>query len=199
MGTSADKSTRQPGDPLVSGSATHAAVDDRVGGRACVRAWSAAVCAIPAADAAGAAGRCYRASAVADLLRRALALRWRSCRRRSLRRGSQFPRRACRRLCRHNLWLRLRLRLLRRRPDASSGVDALGDGDTTVALVVVHPHPQPDLSQLPPGTSGDVIVDVVIDKDGADREVHDDARHGAWRRPDRARDDSAVDLSAGHA
>jgi periplasmic protein TonB len=51
-------------------------------------------------------------------------------------------------------------------PDASSGVDALGDGDTTVALVVVHPHPQPDLSQLPLGTSGDVIVDVVIDKTG---------------------------------
>jgi protein TonB len=50
--------------------------------------------------------------------------------------------------------------------DASSGVDALGDGDTTVALVVVHPHPQPDLSQLPAGTSGDVIVDVVIDKTG---------------------------------
>jgi protein TonB len=44
-------------------------------------------------------------------------------------------------------------------PNASSGVDALGDGDTTVALVV-------DLSQLPSGTSGDVIVDVVIDKDG---------------------------------
>lgn len=50
--------------------------------------------------------------------------------------------------------------------DAASGVDALGDGDTTVALVVVHPSPRPDLSQLPSGTSGDVIVDVVIDKDG---------------------------------
>jgi protein TonB len=51
-------------------------------------------------------------------------------------------------------------------PNASSGVDALGDGDTTVALVVAHPSPKPDLSQLPSGTSGDVIVDVVIDKDG---------------------------------
>lgn len=51
-------------------------------------------------------------------------------------------------------------------PDAASGVDALGDGNTTVALVVVHPSPKPDLSQLPSGTSGDVIVDVVIDKDG---------------------------------
>ncbi len=28
------------------------------------------------------------------------------------------------------------------------------------------PSPKPDLSQLPSGTSGDVIVDVVIDKDG---------------------------------
>jgi len=51
-------------------------------------------------------------------------------------------------------------------PDASSGVDALGDGDTTVALLVMHPSPKPDLSQLPKGTSGDVIVDVVIDKTG---------------------------------
>ncbi|HSY37084.1 MAG TPA: TonB family protein [Acidobacteriaceae bacterium] len=51
-------------------------------------------------------------------------------------------------------------------PNASSGVDALGNGDTTVALVVAHPSPKPDLSQLPSGTSGDVIVDVVIDKDG---------------------------------
>jgi protein TonB len=51
-------------------------------------------------------------------------------------------------------------------PNASSGVDALGDGDTTVALLVVHPSPKPDLSQLPKGTSGDVIVDVVIDKTG---------------------------------
>jgi protein TonB len=51
-------------------------------------------------------------------------------------------------------------------PDAASGVDALGDGNTTVALVVIHPSPKPDLSQLPSGTSGDVIVDVVIDRDG---------------------------------
>ena len=50
--------------------------------------------------------------------------------------------------------------------DAASGVDALGNGDTTLALVAVHPAPQPDLSQLPLGASGDVIVDVVIDKTG---------------------------------
>ncbi|MGA7156871.1 MAG: TonB family protein [Acidobacteriaceae bacterium] len=50
--------------------------------------------------------------------------------------------------------------------DAASGTDALGDADITIALVLQHPTPEPDLSQLPSGTSGDVIIDVVIDKDG---------------------------------
>ena len=50
--------------------------------------------------------------------------------------------------------------------DAATGDDALGEGDTTLALVVVHPPPQPDLTQLPAGTRGDVVVDVVIDKTG---------------------------------
>lgn len=50
--------------------------------------------------------------------------------------------------------------------DAAIGTDALGDGDTTLALVVLHPPPHPDLTQLPSGTRGDVIVDVVIDKTG---------------------------------
>jgi protein TonB len=50
--------------------------------------------------------------------------------------------------------------------EAATGADALGDGDTTIALVVVHPPPHPDLTQLPAGTRGDVIVDVVIDKTG---------------------------------
>jgi protein TonB len=49
---------------------------------------------------------------------------------------------------------------------SSTGADALGEGDTTLALVVVHPSPKPDLSQLPSGTHGDVVVDVVIDKTG---------------------------------
>ena len=50
--------------------------------------------------------------------------------------------------------------------DAATGTDALGDGDTTLALVVAHPSPQPDLTQLPSGTRGDVVVDVVIDANG---------------------------------
>jgi protein TonB len=50
--------------------------------------------------------------------------------------------------------------------EAATGADALGDGDMTLALVVSHPPPHPDLAQLPAGTRGDVIVDVVIDKTG---------------------------------
>ena len=50
--------------------------------------------------------------------------------------------------------------------DAATGTDALGDGDTTLALVVAHPSPHPDLTQLPSGTRGDVVVDVVIDSNG---------------------------------
>jgi protein TonB len=51
-------------------------------------------------------------------------------------------------------------------PTSSTGSDALGSGNVTVALVVLHPPPDPDLSQLPHGTRGDVIVDVVIDDKG---------------------------------
>lgn len=47
-----------------------------------------------------------------------------------------------------------------------SGDDALGDGDITLALEMNHPYPKPDLSHLPAGTRGDVVVDVVIDAQG---------------------------------
>jgi protein TonB len=50
--------------------------------------------------------------------------------------------------------------------EATEGTDALGNGDITVALVRNHPSPHPDLAQLPAGTRGDVIVDVVIDETG---------------------------------
>ncbi|MBW4037905.1 MAG: TonB family protein [Acidobacteria bacterium] len=50
--------------------------------------------------------------------------------------------------------------------DGTAGTDSLGEGNTTIALVVIHPSPQPDLSRLPAGTRGDVIIDVVIDKTG---------------------------------
>lgn len=48
----------------------------------------------------------------------------------------------------------------------TSGESGLGDENVRVALPQVHPRPQPDLSALPPGTAGDVIVDVVIDEAG---------------------------------
>jgi protein TonB len=50
--------------------------------------------------------------------------------------------------------------------DTGSGNDALGDGNITLALELAHPYPKPDLSRMPSGTRGDVIVDVVIDKTG---------------------------------
>jgi protein TonB len=46
------------------------------------------------------------------------------------------------------------------------GADALGDGNMTIAFVVLHPPPHPDLGKLPSGPRGDVVVDVVIDKNG---------------------------------
>ena len=49
---------------------------------------------------------------------------------------------------------------------SGSGNDALGDGDIKIAMQLQHPYPKPDLSKLPSGTRGDVIVDVVIDAQG---------------------------------
>ncbi len=47
-----------------------------------------------------------------------------------------------------------------------SGESSLGDGDISIALVRTHPRPAPDLTGLPRGTAGDVVVDVVIDAQG---------------------------------
>ena len=51
-------------------------------------------------------------------------------------------------------------------PNASTGGDALGLGNVTVALATFFPTPRPDLSQLPRGTRGDVVIDVTIDELG---------------------------------
>lgn len=48
----------------------------------------------------------------------------------------------------------------------ASGDSAFGDENVRVALPQVHPRPQPDLSSLPHGMAGDVVVDVVIDDTG---------------------------------
>ena len=49
---------------------------------------------------------------------------------------------------------------------AAEGGNALGSGNVTVALATFFPTPKPDLTQLPYGTRGDVVVDVVIDEQG---------------------------------
>jgi protein TonB len=51
-------------------------------------------------------------------------------------------------------------------PNAAIGADALGSGNITIALTAYFPPPHPDLSVLPRGTKGDVILDVVIDANG---------------------------------
>ena len=42
----------------------------------------------------------------------------------------------------------------------------LGEGDITIALESYYPPPKPDLSALPSGTKGDVVLDAVIDETG---------------------------------
>ena len=42
----------------------------------------------------------------------------------------------------------------------------LGDGEISMALLTYFPHPKPDLSSLPHGTQGDVILNAVIDEHG---------------------------------
>lgn len=48
----------------------------------------------------------------------------------------------------------------------ATGPSGLGDGDIRIALPRFNPRPQPDLSSLPHGASGSVVVDVVIDTAG---------------------------------
>lgn len=51
-------------------------------------------------------------------------------------------------------------------PDSTSGADALGSGDISIALAKYFPRPKPDLSTMAPGTKGDIILDIVIDEKG---------------------------------
>lgn len=51
-------------------------------------------------------------------------------------------------------------------PPPSSGGDPSGESDVTVAMANFDPEPKPDLSALPHGTRGDVLLDIVIDEDG---------------------------------
>ncbi len=51
-------------------------------------------------------------------------------------------------------------------PDSNSGADARGSGNINIALATYFPAPKPNLSTLPSGTRGDVILDIVIDTTG---------------------------------
>jgi protein TonB len=48
----------------------------------------------------------------------------------------------------------------------TSAQSGLGDGEITIALQSYFPYPTPDLSQLPHGAKGDVILNAVIDEHG---------------------------------
>jgi periplasmic protein TonB len=51
-------------------------------------------------------------------------------------------------------------------PDSTSGSDSWGADSIQIALTTYSPSPSPDLSVLPHGVQGDVIVDVTIDSTG---------------------------------
>jgi periplasmic protein TonB len=65
-------------------------------------------------------------------------------------------------------------------PNSTTGADSLGSGNINIALVSYFPSPKPDLSTLPRGTKGDVILDVVIDTTGkiADIKMASGLGHG---------------------
>jgi protein TonB len=65
-------------------------------------------------------------------------------------------------------------------PDSTAGADSLGSGNINIALVSYFPTPKPDLSTLPHGTKGDVILDIVIDTTGkiADIKITSGLGHG---------------------
>src|ERR1700735_2898477 len=59
-------------------------------------------------------------------------------------------------------------------PPPSSSGDPSGEADVTVAMANFYPPPKPDLSVLPHGTRGDVVIDIVIDEDGKVVDTHVD-------------------------
>ena len=65
-------------------------------------------------------------------------------------------------------------------PDSATGADALGSGNIDIALASFFPTPKPDLSSLPHGTKGDVILDIVIDATGkiSDLKITSGLGHG---------------------
>ncbi len=58
-----------------------------------------------------------------------------------------------------------------RNANATTGSDSLGDGNIRIALGAYFPQPKPDLTTLPHGFQGDVVVDVLIDETGKIRQT----------------------------
>jgi protein TonB len=52
------------------------------------------------------------------------------------------------------------------RGTGDSAASGIGDGDINIALQQYFPYPKPDLSILPHGTKGDVVLNAVIDEHG---------------------------------
>jgi protein TonB len=50
--------------------------------------------------------------------------------------------------------------------EQSAAMSGVGQGDISLALEKYFPYPRPDLSALPRGTRGDVILDAVVGPDG---------------------------------
>jgi protein TonB len=65
-------------------------------------------------------------------------------------------------------------------PPPSSGGNPTGEADVTLAMASFYPAPKPDVSVLPHGTSGDVVIEIVIDEDGkvTDTQVDQGLGHG---------------------
>ena len=65
-------------------------------------------------------------------------------------------------------------------PPPPSGGDPTGEDDVSVALANFYPDPKPDLTALPHGTRGDVVLDIVIDEEGkvVDAQVDQGLGHG---------------------
>ena len=65
-------------------------------------------------------------------------------------------------------------------PPPPSAGDPTGEADVTLAMAKFYPPPKPDLSVLPHGTRGDVVVEIVIDEDGkvVDTKVDQGLGHG---------------------
>ncbi len=52
------------------------------------------------------------------------------------------------------------------RGTGDAALSGLGDGDMRMAYQKIFPYPRPDLSSLPPGKSGDVVLTAKIDEHG---------------------------------